>query len=60
MFLSRVGMIETSLLKAPKEIYKSIKAQGMLEQVLVKSPPVEKALSMLEDIAPELPYMAIV
>ncbi len=44
----------------PREIYKAIKRHGMLDQVLVKSSPDEEVLRVLYDVAPELPYMAIV
>lgn len=44
----------------PKEIYEAIKRHDMAEQIIVKSSPSEKVFSVLEEIAPELPYMPIV
>ncbi len=46
----------------PKEIYEAIKRHGMIEQVLVKSEltDAEQVLSVLEELAPELPFMPIV
>lgn len=44
----------------PEKIYKAIKAHGMTEQCLVKSKPSEKVSSLLEALAPEIPYMPIV
>ena len=44
----------------PKEIYEEIKKHNMQEQVLVKSKPSKKVLSVLNEIAPELPYMSVV
>ena len=44
----------------PKEIYEAIKRHDMVDQMLVKSPPSEKVISVLEELAPELPYMAVV
>ncbi|MBQ7347089.1 MAG: glycerophosphodiester phosphodiesterase family protein [Clostridia bacterium] len=44
----------------PKEIYEAIKRHGMTEQMIVKSTPSEKVFSVLEEVAPELPYMPIV
>lgn len=44
----------------PKEIYEEIKKHNMQEQVLVKSKPSEKVLSVLNEVAPELPYMSVV
>ena len=44
----------------PKEIYEAIKHHDMTEQMLVKSAPSEKVISVLEEIAPELPFMPIV
>ena len=43
----------------PKEIYEAIKRHGMTEQIVVKSKPSEKVFQVLEELAPELPYMAI-
>ncbi len=44
----------------PKEIYNAIKRHGMCEQMLVKSTPSDEILTVLTELAPELPYMAIV
>ncbi len=44
----------------PKEIYEAIKRHGMLDQILVKSNPSEKVIKVLEEVAPELPFMPIV
>ena len=44
----------------PQEIYEAIKRHGMTEQMLVKSKPSEKVFSVLEEIAPELPFMPVV
>ncbi len=44
----------------PQEIYHAIKRHGMIDQVLVKSTPSDQVLRVLSDVAPELPFMAIV
>lgn len=44
----------------PKKIYDAIKRHGMTDQVLVKSKLSDKVLSMLSELAPELPFMPIV
>ncbi len=44
----------------PEAIYRAIKRHGMEDQVLVKSAISEKVISVLEDLAPELPFMPIV
>ena len=44
----------------PEKIYKAIKRHGMTEQMLVKSAPSEKVFTLLENLAPELPFMPIV
>ena len=44
----------------PQEIYQAIKAHGMLDQILVKSHLSEQVLRVLEEVAPELPFMPIV
>ena len=44
----------------PKEIYEAIRRHGMEDQVLVKSVPSETVFSVLESIAPTLPFMPIV
>ncbi len=44
----------------PQKIYDAIKRHGMTEQMLVKSKPSEKVFSVLENLAPEIPFMPIV
>lgn len=44
----------------PQKIYEEIKRHGMTDQCLVKSKPSEKVFRLLEELAPELPYMPIV
>ena len=44
----------------PEAIYRAVKRHGMEEQVLVKSALNERVLSVLEELAPELPFMPIV
>ena len=44
----------------PKEIYEAIKRHRMIDQIIVKSAPSQEVLSVLEEIAPELPFMPIV
>lgn len=44
----------------PQKIYEAVKRHGMAEQILVKSAPSEKVFTLLENLAPELPYMPIV
>lgn len=44
----------------PKEIYEAIKRHGVTDQILVKSAPSDKVLEVLEEVAPELPFMPIV
>ncbi len=44
----------------PQEIYEAIKAHNMIDQVLVKSSLSEEVLRVLEEVAPELPFMPIV
>lgn len=44
----------------PREIYEAIKAHNMVDQVLVKSEVTEDVLRVLEEVAPELPFMPIV
>ena len=43
----------------PKEIYEAIKRHGMTDQILAKSTYSEKVLSVLTELAPDLPYMVI-
>ncbi len=45
---------------APEKIYKAIERHGMTEQMLVKSRYSKKVLKVLEDLAPQIPYMPIV
>lgn len=44
----------------PEAIYQALKRHGMLEQIIVKAPPTEKVLRVLEELAPELSYMPVV
>ena len=44
----------------PEKIYKTIKAHNMVEQCLVKSSISPEVLKVLEDLAPELPFIPIV
>lgn len=44
----------------PEKIYNTIKRHGMIDQCLVKSAPSEKVFDLLENLAPELPFMPIV
>ena len=44
----------------PEEIYRAVKHHGMIEQVLVKSALSEKVLSVLENVAPEIPFVPVV
>lgn len=44
----------------PKEIYEAIKAHGMQDQVLVKSDLKPNVLTVLEEVAPDLPFAPIV
>lgn len=44
----------------PKEIYEAIKRHGMIDQIVVKSAPSDKVFEVLEEVAPELPFMPIV
>ena len=45
---------------APKEIYRAIKRHEMLDQIVVKAPPTEAVLNVLEEIAPDMAYMPVV
>lgn len=45
---------------APAEIYKAVKRHNMLDQVLVKSPPSEDVIRVLEQIGPDVPYMPVI
>ena len=44
----------------PAEIYRAVKRHGMIDQILVKSSVNEEVLRVLEELAPELPFMPIV
>ena len=44
----------------PKEIYEAIKRHDMVEQIVVKSAPSEEVFKVLQEVAPELPYMPVV
>ena len=44
----------------PVEIQRAIKRHGMTDQILVKSAVNEDVLKVLEEVAPELPFMPIV
>ena len=44
----------------PKEIYEAIKRHNMTEQILVKSRPSEEVFTVLKELAPELPFLAVV
>ena len=44
----------------PEAIYRAVKRHGMIDQILVKSSLSEEVLTVLEAVAPELPFMPIV
>lgn len=44
----------------PEAIYSAVKKHGMLDQIVVKAPPTEQVLRVLEELAPELAYMPVV
>lgn len=44
----------------PQEIYETIRRHGLTDRVVVKSVPSEKVLSVLEEVAPDVPFMPIV
>ncbi len=44
----------------PEKIYKAIKAHSMTDQVLVKSRLTPKVMKIMQELAPELPFMPIV
>ena len=44
----------------PVEIYEAVRKHGMLDQIVVKAPPTERVLSVLEELAPSLAYMPVV
>ena len=45
---------------APETIYDAVKKHGMLDQIVVKAPPTDNVLRVLEELAPELAYMPVV
>ncbi|MBR5438439.1 MAG: glycerophosphodiester phosphodiesterase family protein [Clostridia bacterium] len=45
---------------APEKIYRAIQRHGMTQQCLVKSKPSEKVFRLLENLAPDLPFIPIV
>ena len=44
----------------PKEIYQAIRRHGMTDRVVVKSSLSERVLTVLEEVAPDLPFMPVV
>lgn len=44
----------------PREIYAAIRRHGLTERVVVKSTPTERVLSVLEEVAPDVPFMPVV
>ena len=44
----------------PEAIYQTVKRHGMLDQIVVKAPPTDGVLRVLEELAPELAYMPVV
>lgn len=44
----------------PVEIYNAIKRHNMQDQIVVKCNPSEKVFSLLEEVAPDIPYLPIV
>ena len=44
----------------PREIYEAIKRHDMADQIVVKSAPSKEVFTVLQEAAPELPYMPIV
>ena len=44
----------------PEAIYEAVKRHGMLDQIVVKAPPTDKVIEVLEEIAPTLAYMPVV
>lgn len=45
---------------APLDIYKTVKKHNMLDQVLVKSQPTPEVLTLLKELAPDVPYMPVI
>ena len=44
----------------PEKIYHALKRHGMLDQAVVKAPPTNDVLRVLEEVAPDLAYMPVV
>lgn len=44
----------------PQGIYRAVKRHGMIDQVLVKSPPKAEVLRVLEALAPDIPFMPVI
>lgn len=44
----------------PKEIYEAIKRHNMTDQILVKSAPTKEVFDVLEEVAPDLPFLTLV
>lgn len=44
----------------PEKIYEAVKRHNMLDQILVKSKLSDKVVKLMQDMAPELPFMPIV
>ena len=44
----------------PKEIYEKIKRHGMTDQMVVKSSYSEKVITVLKEVAPDVPFLPIV
>ena len=44
----------------PQEIYEALRAHDMIDQMLVKSPPTDEVIDVLEVLAPEVPFMPVV
>ena len=44
----------------PEKIYQAIKRHDMVDQMLVKSSMSDKVIKILEEVAPELPFMPII
>ena len=45
---------------APSEIYQAVKRHNMIDQVLVKSPPTEEVVRVLEQLGPDVPFMPVI
>ena len=44
----------------PEEIYRAVKRHDMMDQILVKSTLNDKVIKVLEELAPEIPFMPVV